>query len=315
MNLTFQHPVYLWFLLSLIVLVLLHFVTLQHTKRRALKFANFEAIERVTGSEILSKNVLLLYIRLLIIFCVIFAIAGTTIWYSGKSSDSDFVIAIDASASMATQDILPNRLEAAKEAAVAFVNAIKARTQVAVISFSGASFVEQELTSDFLRVKDAIRSIELKYVGGTDILDAVVTSTDTLIRGDNRKTIILITDGQLNVGTVEEVIEYAKKNGVAIHTIGVGSPFGGEMALPGTQASSGLMSKLDEDSLESVAYNTGGTYHRATSKDELNKAYTDILSSGTARLSFNASATLILIALVLLLIEWLLINTRYRTLP
>lgn len=314
MNIMFKNPVYLWFLLSLLALVFLHFVTLRHTKRRALKFANFEAIERVTGSEILSKNILLLYVRLLIILCVIFAIAGTTIWYTGTSSNSDFVLAIDASASMATQDIEPSRLEAAKEAAIAFVNTIRARTEVAVLSFSGASFMEQDLTSDFLKVKDAIREIELKYVGGTDILDAVVTSTDILFRGKNMKTIILITDGQINVAVVEDVIDYARKNGVVVHTIGIGTVAGGEMAIaPGVLTE--LMSKLDEEALYSISYNTGGSYHRVISKDELYRAYKDILTTGAVRLSFNASAVLILIALVLLLLEWFLINTRYRTLP
>lgn len=305
---------YLWFLLSLIALVFLHFVTLKHTKRRALKFANFEAIERVTGSELLSKNILLLYLRLLIILCVILAVSGTTVWYTGKSSNSDFVLAIDASSSMATEDIKPNRLEAAKEAAVAFVDSINARTQVAVISFSGASFVEADLTDDFIKVKEAIRDIELKYVGGTDILDAVVTSTDMLFRGKKIRTIILLTDGQLNVGAVEDIIDYARKNGVTIHAIGVGTSAGGEIPLtPGT--SIGLLSKLDEDSLESISYNTGGTYYRVTSKEELYKAYKNILTSGTVRLSFDSSATLILIGLIFILIEWFLINTRYRTLP
>jgi Ca-activated chloride channel family protein len=314
MGITFKNPIYLWFLLALFLLIFLHFVTLRRTKRKALKFANFEAIERVSGSEVLSKNILLLYIRLLIIICVILAIAGTTIWYTGKLTSSDFVLAIDASASMATQDIKPSRLEAAKEAAIAFVDALKAKTKIGVLSFSGASFVEQELTSDMIKVKNAIKNIELKYVGGTDILDAVVTSTDMLFRGENLKTIILITDGQINVGSVEDIIAYATKNGVAIHTIGIGTPAGGEMSLaPGS--STQLLSKLDEESLQSIAYNTGGIYFRATTKEELYRAYNRILTSGTVRLSFDASPTLIMIALLLLLVEWFLINTRYRTLP
>lgn len=311
MEIIFRNPVYLWFLLSIILLIILHFITLKHVKRRALKFANFEAIERVTGSEILSKNVLLLYLRLLIVICVILAAAGTTIWYTGKSSNADYALAIDASSSMLAQDILPNRLEAAKEAAVTFVDSLKARTEVAVISFSGSSFLEQELTSDLFKVKSAIRAIEVKYVGGTDILDAVVTSVDVLFRGKNLKIIILLTDGQINVGTVEEIINYARKNAVTVHTIGFGTTTGGQMKIGNIE----LYSKLDEDALKSIAYNTGGTYHEARSKDELLKAYREIITTSKIRLSFNASATLIFIALLLLLMEWFLINTRYRTLP
>lgn len=311
MEIVFRNPVYLWFFLSIILLIILHFITLRQVKRRALKFANFEAIERVTGSEILSKNVLLLYLRLLVVICVILAAAGTTLWYSGRTSNSDYALAIDASSSMLAEDIKPNRLEAAKTTAVEFVDSLKARTEIAVISFSGSSFVEQELTSDLLKVKTAVRGIEVKYVGGTDILDAVVTSVDMLFKGKNLKTIILLTDGQLNIGSLNEIIDYARKNQVTIHTIGIGTVSGGQI----TVGNIGVYSKLDEDTLKSMAYNTGGTYHTASSGEEFTKAYQDIISISTARLSFDASATLIFTALLLLLIEWFLVNTRFRTLP
>lgn len=311
MEIIFKNAFYLWFLLAIIILIALHFTTLKYIKRRALKFANFEAIERVTGNEIFSKNVLLLYIRLLIVICVILAAAGTTIWYTGKSSNVDYVLAIDASSSMLAQDIMPNRLEIAKESAIAFVDSLKARTEIAVVSFSGSSFVEQELTSDLLKVKNAIRGIEVKYVGGTDILDAVVTSVTVLFKGKNLKALILLTDGQINVGTIDEIIDYAGKNAVTIHTIGLGTISGGKMQI----GDIGFSSELDEDALKSIAYNTGGMYNQAKNKDELLKAYKEITSTTKVKLSFNASATLLFIALFLLLVEWFLINTRYRTLP
>jgi Ca-activated chloride channel family protein len=311
MEVVFRTPYYLWFLLVIILLIIIHFVTLRRVKRRALKFANFEAIERVTGSEILSKNVLLLYIRLLIILCIILAIAGPTLWYSGKASSLDYVLAIDASSSMAADDLKPNRLEVAKDAAATFVDLLKSTAEVGVVSFSGSSFVEQELTSDFIKVKNAISGIGIKYVGGTDILDAVVTSVDVLVAGKKLKTVILLTDGQLNIGTVDDIIDYARKNGVAVYTIGIGTVTGGKMPL----GNAGLYSKLDENILQAIAYGTGGAYHKVENKQELLIAFSSIAVSSTTRVSFNASPTLIIIALLLLLIEWFLINTRYRTLP
>lgn len=312
MDITFRDPIYLWFLISIILLVILHFIALKHTKRKALKFANFEAIERVTGSEILSKNILLLYIRLVIILFIIFAMAGTTIWYTGKATNTDFVLAIDASSSMQAQDVPPTRLDAAKEAASFFVDSVYARTKIAVISFSGSAFVETELTDDLIRVRQAIGGISTKYVGGTDILDAVVTGTDLLFSGKNMKSIIVLSDGQLNVASVDDIVEYAKRNGVVIHTIGVGTTEGGSIA----QIPSGtVISKIDLDSLKSIAYGTGGSLHLAKNKFELENAYRDILKSSTARLSFNLTPVLTMLALLLLLAEWILVNTRYRTLP
>jgi len=51
MEITFSNPVYLFFLVSIPFLIISHFFTMRYLKRRALKFANFEAIKRVTGGE------------------------------------------------------------------------------------------------------------------------------------------------------------------------------------------------------------------------------------------------------------------------
>ncbi len=313
MEIKFDHPVYLWFFASLVILIALHFITLRNVKRRALRFANFEAIERVTGSEILSKNMVMLYIRLAIIACIIIAISGPLFRYVGKTQDASYVIAIDASNSMKTEDVKPNRLEAAKQAAILFVDSMKSKTGIGVISFSGASFVEQELTEDFLKVKTAIRRIELKFVGGTDILDAVVASANQLLKArTSQKAIVLLTDGQININTVYDVVDYSSKNGITIHTIAVGTPSGG----PLTNATAGnIVSKIDEESLQSMSYGTGGKYFRAESRDKMVAAYQDIIVSSTGVVTVNLAPFMILLALILLLVEWFLINTRYRTLP
>jgi len=313
MDITFKDQTYLWFLFSILILIVIHFITLNHTKRRALKFANFEAIERVTGSEILSKNIVLLYIRLLIIVFIIFAISGTTVWYTGMAANTDFILAIDSSSSMRAQDIQPNRLEAAKSSAIFFVDSAYARTKIGILSFSGSAFLELELTEDLFKVKQAINGIDFSSVGGTDILDAVVTGTDMLLPGKNAKSIIILSDGQFNVGSIEEIVAYAKKNSVLINTIGIGTPEGG--AIANMTSGESVLSKIDVDALKSIAYNTGGSFHFAKTRAELEAAYIDILKSSVARLSFNTAPAFLILALILLLVEWVLVNTRYRTLP
>ena len=312
MEIVFKNPSYLWFLLTIPFLIALHFITLRHTKRKALAFANFEAIERVTGSEILSKNIFLLYIRILMVVCIILAVAGTTVWYSTKVSNSDFVLALDASSSMQAHDVQPSRFEAAQEAAIFFVNSVSANTHIGVLSFSGSSFVEQELTPDLIRVKQVIRDLKIRIIGGTDLLDAVITGTDMLFRGGSgARVIILITDGQINIGSIDDVVEYAGKNGVTVYTLGIGTKEGSILVSNFTN----VISTLDEEALKSIAYSTGGTYALANSKDDLIRAYSTILTSSVARVPFNASTILIVISLILLLVEWILINTKYRTLP
>src|SRR3989344_2294049 len=124
MEITFTNPEYLWFLFVIPILILVHFAGLRSTRRKALKFANFEAIERVTGGQVLSKNLFLLTIRLIIVILFVLALAGTIYWYAGQGSDFDFVLAIDASNSMLATDLPPNRIEVAKIRAQEFISLI-----------------------------------------------------------------------------------------------------------------------------------------------------------------------------------------------
>ena len=117
---------YLTFLVSVPFFVVMHFLILRHTKRRALKFANFEALARVTGMELLNRNIIVLVIRLAAILALILSAAGTVIWYTGNVSEYDFVLAIDSSSSMLANDFYPTRLEAAKKLGIEDVPVIVA---------------------------------------------------------------------------------------------------------------------------------------------------------------------------------------------
>lgn len=52
---TFTNPVYLWTLLLVPFIILTHIFTLRRIRTAALKFSNFEAIERVSKGEFLGK--------------------------------------------------------------------------------------------------------------------------------------------------------------------------------------------------------------------------------------------------------------------
>ena len=110
MYLTFENPQYLWYLLSMPLLILSHFAFLRYSKRKAIRFANFQALKKVTGQKTMTKNHLVLLIRMMILFSLILAIAKTTLWREGYTNENDFVIAIDTSSSMTAQDIQPSRL-------------------------------------------------------------------------------------------------------------------------------------------------------------------------------------------------------------
>lgn len=316
-TINFTNIYYLWLLVSIPLLIITHFFVLGYLKRRAVKFANFEAIKRVTGTKFdlkntrtISKNMFLLIVRIFVLLLLIFSVAGPVLWYSGQSSEFDFVIAIDASSSMLADDFTSYRLDAARKASSLFVESINVRTNVGIVSFAGTSFVDQDLTNNLKNAEEAINNIRIKKSGGTDIGGAITTSSNILLREENARVIILLTDGQSTVGTsIDEAIEYANKNYITINTIGIGTEEGG------TFIKGDLLSKLDEPTLIEIAQKTGGKYYKAENEEELANAFEDISSSAEEKIPIDLSMGFMMTALALLFLEWGMINTKYRTLP
>jgi|TARA_Y100000310_G_scaffold12560_1_gene12937 Ca-activated chloride channel family protein len=313
MAIIFNNPANLWFLLSIPLLILLHFATLNVTKKKALTFANFDAIARVTGQNLFFRNITQLFIRSLIIIFIVLAISETTLIYTGRSSDFDFILNIDVSSSMSTTDFDPNRLEAAKGSAIKFIDSLNSQANIGLVTFSGTSLVESSLINQKSRIKALIKNIEPKIVGGTDLGGTITTSVNLLLPSENSKIIILLTDGRSNVGVpLQQAIDYANKNSVLIYTIGVATEEGG--VIPGVEDIDAVL-RLDEESLRYISSSTGGKYFRAVDQESLTNSYNQIASSSIRRISTNLSLLFMITAFILLFVEWILSNSKLRILP
>ncbi len=317
MEIVFTNSAFLWFLLAIPCLIIIHFLTLKYSRKSALRFSNFEAITRVTkefisakpySSLFFNKGLVLLTLRILALSLLIFAVTGTILWYEAETSDFDFVIATDTSSSMLADDFTPNRLEATKVAANLFIDILDSRSRVGIVTFGGTSFVDQKLTDNTDLLKRTINNISVSKIGGTDLATAIITSSNLLIGGQKGNAIILLTDGQSNVGVaIDDGISYANDENVIVHTIGVGTEEGGSFL------GVNILSKLDEETLKRIASLTGGEYFRADDKDALVGAYKQISGLTKRKLSLNLAPIFLLIALILLVLEWVLLNTKYRT--
>jgi Ca-activated chloride channel family protein len=317
-KLTFENPIFLWYLLSMPLLIYTHFYLFRHAKTRAMQFANFEALKRVTGERLITKNIILLIIRVITLACVILAATGAVFWYEGMVNENDFVIAIDVSASMTAQDVLPTRLDAAKNTAFEFVDKLESKSNIGIITFAGTTVIETTLIDNKATVKKTIENVEITQTGGTDIAGAIITGINILLNSERGKTIILITDGSNTVGafiegSVENSIEYAQKNHVVVHTIGVGSESGPIGYLPEYYNISAV---YNEKTLIQISNSTGGYYFKAMDEAGLSRAYKEISKAADKGfIPLKLSHGLILTVLVLLFLEWGLISTRFRRIP
>ena len=311
-EIVFRNPFYLWSLVVVPVIIVAHFLSLRYSKNRAIKFANFIALARVSEKVRMSSNFTVLFLRVVVFVAIVFAIAGTTLFYSGEKVDADYVIAIDSSASMLAEDFFPTRFEAAKESALSFVNDLPVYASVGVIGFSGTSYIYQPLSIDKELVRYSIDNIGILTSGGTSIGDAVVTGTNLLINSGKPKVIVVLTDGRSNLGVgVGTAMNYANANNIIVYTIGVGTEEGYFLDVSESVGPLGV----DVAELERLASFTGGEFYHPQNADELMNVYDQIAKSKKTKVSLDLTFFLLIFILLTLVVEWVLINTRYRIIP
>jgi Ca-activated chloride channel family protein len=317
-SVTFLEPVYLWLLLAVPLIFVAHLYFLRNAKRRAMQFANFAALKRATGTKYVARNQVLLILRIAIVVLATLGVARTIVWYEGASDANEYIITIDTSASMAARDLAPDRLSVAKRQALAFVDSLDADTRVGVVSFSGVSFIEEPLTDDRSKVRDAISRLEIE-ASGTDIPGAIITSANLLATTERGRMIILVTDGSNTISTFESdglrrASGYAQTQRVRITTIGVGTPGSGPIGYLPTFYN--VSAAYNADNLAYLANATGGEHWQALDEAQLAAAYAEIRTGATSStLTYDATGILMACAVLLLLVEWVLGNTRYRSLP
>ena len=240
----------------------------------------------------------------------------------------DIVMAIDVSSSMLAQDLKPNRLSALKNVAGDFIDQRRS-DRIGLVIYAGESYTKKTpITSDKRIVKNALN--EIRYDGiindgaiGMGLATAVNRLKDSRAKS---KVIILLTDGVNNSGFIDPKIatELAVEFQIKTYTIGLGSngnaraPIG---ILPNGKFQYGITKvEIDEELLQSIAADTGGLYFRATDNTSLEAIYDEINKLEKTEIEefkyYNYQEKyrlLALVAMALLLIEWLLKNTIYKS--
>ena len=317
----FENPLYLWYLLSVPLLIISHFMFLKNAEYKAVRFSNFNTIKRLTGygeGKVITKNWSILFIRLIILISVIFAITGPTLWYKGETHNQDFVIAIDTSASMLAKDFEPNRLEIAKEESKVFVDNIKRGSKIGLIDFAGSAFVDSVLTTDKNIILEKIDELNVVSIGGTDLSGAIISASNLLMNSDKGRVLIIVSDGSNTVDSynkkaIDVSLEYARNNQIIINTVGIGSDSGPIGYLPEYYNVTAL---YDVEQLEYIANITEGNFYDGSNMSAFSNAFKDLLSNtDIAYIERDLSPILLLLGLLCLFLEWGMINTRYRRLP
>ncbi|MDB5250236.1 MAG: hypothetical protein JWQ40_4630 [Segetibacter sp.] len=270
-------------------------------------------------------------LRCLALACLIVALARPQHKFTEQQTEGegiDIVLCFDISGSMTEKDFLPNRLEASKEVAQAFVNE-RQGDRIGVVIFSRQSFTLCPITTDKTTVLSQISNIRSGYLEeeGTAIGSGLATSVDRL-KDQKTKTriIILLTDGVDFGGLIPPDIakEMAKFYKIKVYTIGVGSDkeIDEQVQTPFGNMRNKKKLEFNEDLLKNIAAETGGQYFHAADIDALKKVYGSINKLEKSRIKITSYERFteeflpwLVVALALLVIETLLRYTVFKKFP
>lgn len=326
----FAHPGYLWLLLILVPIIV-WYVFKHREAHPALHISSTLPFSEVGRSykEYLMHGLFVL--RLFTITCVIVILARPQThdsWNTTNTEGIDIILALDVSPSMLAKDFTPDRLEAAKKVAINFVSS-RESDNIGVVMFAEECLTGVPMTMDRSILTNYIQGIQMNMLGSsTAIGDGIITSVNRIKNGKAKsKIIILLTDGSNNSGIVapKTAAEVAKKFGVKIYTIGIGtngtalfpqiSYFGKIEYVPQEVV-------IDEATLKEIAATTGGKYFRATGNnvlqdvfdqiDQLEKTEMDIRNFSHTEDNYWIWA---IMALASLSLELILRHTILRTIP
>lgn len=305
----------LLFLLNGLIL-LIFFYYRRKKKNRAMKFGNFETLEKVAGKRFIQTGDLILVAQFLAITALIIGISNPVLQQEENVSESDYAILLDTSGSMFTSDIEPNRFEAAKASSQNFVQALPNQTGAGFVAYSGEVERTVELTSNHQLVEQEISETELGEAAGTAMGNAISSGVELLRDTDRKKTIILLTDGTNNQGIeLEEAADQASNQNISIYAIGIGEQ-GNQTEeyglLQGENVSKSVSPNLEPGKLSMLAEETSGNVSIATSSEDLEQAF---LSLESEKVRTELSYIFIILSAVLLVFEWALKATDIEVIP
>ncbi len=232
------------------------------------------------------------------------------------------MVALDVSTSMLAQDIKPDRLSRAKMEIADLMGRLGG-DEIGLVLFSGASFVQFPLTSDYATAMTFLDNARPEVISrpGTAIGDAIRTAMAGFdAKRASQKVIVLITDGEDHGSDALSMAEMAAEQGIMIYTIGFGSPEGEPIPVYNARGDvvdfkkdrngEVVLSRLDEGTLQEIAGVGGGKYFRATAGgselaalvDELGALQKAALSSQMQVFGIERFQSFLLAALVMMVI-------------
>jgi Ca-activated chloride channel family protein len=291
---SFIWPVMLLFLLLVPLCAGLYVLMQRRRRRLAARYGNFGFVQESGGHRLGSRRHLPPALFLTGLTILVMAVARPETVVSLPRIEGTVILAFDISGSMAADDLKPTRLDAAKAAAIEFVQHQPASVQVGIVAFSDGGFAVQPPTNDQEAILATINRMTPQR--GTSLGQGIFASLNTIAadreqippldgepasapaiaptplpEGEYKPAVIvLLTDGE-NTESPDplEAAQAAADQGVRVYTIGIGSAAGATLHINDFT----VHTQLDEETLQQISQLTDGAYFNAQDEEELAEIY------------------------------------------
>lgn len=266
----FEDPSYLWLLLIVPLLTVIRLAIWRQRRSKLRLFGDPLLLkEMMTGVSAYRPTVkfwLLQAALALLILMLARPQMGSKISHE-KRNGIETIIALDISNSMLCQDVAPTRLDKSKLLVENLVDKFT-NDKIGLIVFAGDAFVQLPITSDYVSAKMFLQNIDPSLIAtqGTDIAHAINLSINSFTQQENvGKAIIIITDGEDHEGGAIEAAKAAKKKGINVFILGVGTIAGapipdGNGGYMKDVSGQTVMTALNEQMCREIAQAGSGTY-------------------------------------------------------
>ncbi len=320
----------LWWLVTLPVFVVAYIVATQRKRRQLEAFGDSELMAQLMPDASQSRPIV--KFSLLMAALVLLIIAAARPQYGQqertvKRQGIEVMVALDISNSMLAEDVVPNRLDRAKQMLSKMVDNMT-DDKVGLVVFAGEAFTQLPITCDYVSAKMFLNTITPNLIPtqGTAIGAALQTAITSFgaIEDEVGRAIILITDGENHEDDAIAVAKKAQEMGIQVFVVGIGKPEGSPIPKPGTndyfkdRAGQVVVSRLNEEMCQEIAAAGKGAYVRCDNTNTAMRAIEKELERiATAELESTVYAdyneqyqSFVLIALLLLVIDFFIMMRK-----
>lgn len=325
----FEQPLYLYLLLLIPLLAALHYATNYYRRKRLMRYGDMELLKELMPDISVARREVKTWLMLIALALLFVTLArpqfGTKV-DTRKRQGIEAIIAMDISNSMLAEDVTPSRLDKSKMLVSNIVDKMT-DDKIGLIVYAGEAYTQLPITSDYVSAKMFLETISpaLITTQGTDIKQAIDLAMKSFTSDkETSKALFVITDGEDNEGGAEEMARAAAEKGIKVYVLGVGSPQGAPIPMPGTgkyitdNSGNVVVSKLNEQMCREIAAAGQGAYiyvDNSSSAQEKLSEYVDKLAKkdleSTVYSEYDEQfQAVILLALLALVFDILIIERK-----